>query len=114
MRGAALVYLSKAGKLHLAGEICKSIILVSHSLVRNSSDVFLVVGQGRFAARAWPAIKIPKWRTDLGRQHWAFVPNRFVWIFVERIEDWQFIPPDWVVTQPRDTNLRVCGSSEEG
>ena len=55
------------------GEMLKSIILVPHSLVHKGSDVFLVVCQGRFAARAWPATKIPQSHADLGGS-WAFVP----------------------------------------
>ena len=89
---AALTHLHESGKLDLAGEMWKSVILVPHSLVRNDSNVFLVVGQGRFATRAWLATKIPQSHSDLGRR-WAFVPTRqLVWIFVERVEDWWFIP----------------------
>ena len=109
---AALAYLHESGKLHLAGEMFKSIILVPHSLVRNGSDVFLVVCQGRFAARAWLATKIPRSRADLGGR-WAFVATRrLVWIFVERVEDWRFIPMDWVVNA-HDTHTFGCVVAQE-
>ena len=111
---AALAYLHESGKLHLAGEMFKSIILVPHSLERNSSNVFLVVGQGRFAARAWPATKIPQCDTDLGPGRWAFAPTRLVWIFVERVEDWRFIPMDWVVNSHETQTFGCVVAQERG
>ena len=92
----------------------KSIILVPHSLVRNSSNVFLVVGQGRFEARAWPATKIPQCDTDLGPGRWAFAPTRLVWIFVERVEDWRFIPMDWVVNSHETQTFGCVVAQERG
>ena len=109
---AALTHLHESGKLDLAGEMWKSVILVPHSLVRNTSNVFLVVGQGRFATRAWLATKIPQSHSDLGRR-WAFVPiERLVWIFVERVEDWWFIPMKWVVNS-HETQTFGCLVAEE-
>ena len=108
---AALTYLHESGKLHLAGKMFQSIILVPHSLVRNDSNVFLVVGQGRFAARVWPATKLPEGRTDLGRR-WAFVPTRLVWIFVEQVKDWWFMPMDWVVNG-HETDTFGCLVAQE-
>ena len=108
---AALTYLHESGKLHLAGKMFQSTILVPHTLVRNDSQVFLVVGQGRFAARAWPAKKMPQRHTDHGRR-WAFVPTGLVWIFVERIEDWWFVPMDWTVNS-HDTETWGCLVAQE-
>ena len=54
----ALVHLFQNGRLSLAANMWHSLALLPHTLVRGAHDVFLVMAQGKYAARAWQATRL--------------------------------------------------------
>ena len=54
----ALVHLFQNGRLSLAANMWHSVALLPHTLVRGAHDVFLVMAQGKYAARAWQATPV--------------------------------------------------------
>ena len=64
-----------------------ALALRPHTLVRNSTGVFLIIAQGRFAARAWLATALGD--SEAGSRTWAFdLCSPWVWLFISNIEEW--------------------------
>ncbi len=71
------------------------LILTGVGSCRNSTDVFLIIAQGRFAARAWPGVALPS-SSGPGTQTWAFdLSSSWVWLFAADIEEWFSIDITW-------------------
>ena len=91
----ALVELHGRGEFSKAKDVWQSICLIPHSLVRSESQAFLVLLQGTYAARAWPARIVP---CKLGApQQWAFsTTDAWVWLVVTDARAWRYIATNWV------------------
>ena len=71
-----------------------ALALRPHTLVRNSTGVFLIIAQGRFAARAWLATALGD--SEAGPRTWAFdLCSPWVWLFISNIEEWFTIDFTW-------------------
>ena len=70
----------------------------THTLVRQSGQVFLVLFQGTYAARAWPAHPSPS--SELGPASpasWVFATSDlWTWLIVTDATEWHFIATEWV------------------
>ena len=92
----ALVHLYRHDRLSLAGNMWHCLTLIPHSVVRSAHDVFLVMAQGKFAARAWRGSPLASGAKSGGRR-WGFNINYdLVWIFTEDILEWHSIDVQWV------------------
>ena len=109
----ALVHLFQSGRLSLAANMWHSLALLPHTLVRSAHDVFLVMAQGRYAARAWQATlltpvvgstcsPLATGIEALAKRRWGFnIWFAWVWIFTETINEWHYIDVDWVANLER-------------
>ena len=104
----ALTHLYQMGHLHLAGNMWHALALMPHNVVRTSTNVFLVMAQGKFAARAWvgsplkPVVEACHSPSASGvdvpvNHRWGFnIRIDLVWVFTEDIHDWHHIDVKWV------------------
>ena len=98
----ALVQLHKSGHMDLAKDAWKSTCFVPHHVVRNASQVFLVLLGETYAVRLWPAHLCP---TGLGgleqatasARRWVFdIAETWNWVVVTNVSEWRVIPTKWV------------------
>ena len=94
MAARAFVHIHSTGQWPLITTAWHALALRPHTLVRNSTGVFLIISQGRFAARAWPAMALGD--SGTGLQTWAFdLSSKWVWLFTANIEEWFSIEITW-------------------
>ena len=88
--------------MDLAKDAWKSICFVPHHVVRNASQVFLVLLGEAYAVRLWPAHLCP---TGLGgleqatasARRWVFdIAETWNWVVVTNVSEWRVIPTKWV------------------
>ena len=92
----ALVHLYKHDRLSLAHTMWHCLVLAPHAVVRSLNDVFLILAQGKFAARAWLGSPLAPGAAS-GAHRWGFnIRNDLVWVFMENIHDWRSIDVRWV------------------
>ena len=104
----ALVHLFENERFALAGNMWHVVCLLPHTLVRCKDDVYLVMAQGRYAARAWKATELkPVVEATCSplatgveerlRSRWGFnTAVDWEWLFTEDIHDWYYIDVAWV------------------
>ena len=109
----ALVHLFQNGRLSLAANMWHSLALLPHTLVHGAHDVFLVMAQGKYAARAWQATQLnpvvggtcSPLATGVEapvKRRWGFnIGFAWVWNFTEDIREWQYIGVEWVANLER-------------
>ena len=79
-------------ELAKAGCAWQAVTIVPHTLVRNSSDVFLVLAQARFAFVGVQGVFSPS------KNSWLFSFDApWSWIVVTDIREWYFIQTEWGV-----------------
>ena len=92
----ALVHLYRHDRLSLAGNMWHCLALTPHSVVRSFLDVFLVMAQGKYAARAWKGSPLASGVAS-GARRWGFnIKHDLVWLFTEDIHEWRSIDVKWV------------------
>ncbi len=83
----------------LACRLWHTALLRPHMLVRDNAAVYLVLAQGRFAARAWPSVRCGNvWRFD--------TQAPWVWLFVDDPHRWFAVDFKWV---PNDVDAGRFG-----
>ena len=104
----ALVHLFQNGRLSVAANMWHSLALLPHTLVRGAHHVFLVMAQGRYAARAWQATKLKPVvggtcsplptgvEAPVKRRCGFNIGFEWTWIFTEDIDEWHYINVEWV------------------
>ena len=120
----ALVHLFRHGRLSLAGNMWHSLALLPHTLVRARHDVFLVMAQGKYAARAWRASPLapveeaacnPSVKgVEAGiKRRWGFnVWVEWVWLFTEDIYEWHYIDVKWVANLEKPEQYGFVAAEE--
>ena len=102
----ALTELHQADRLHEAKTLWHAIALLPHSLICDSDHVFMVLAQGRFAARVWKADKLAPQpdspASGVEKGSWGFRLIAWEWLVVTDIRKWSFLPSRW------DTNTVLC------
>ena len=112
----ALVHLHRGNHWSDAQHLWQGVALLPHRLVRDEQSVYLILAQGRWAARAWVATPLespsPGLQEPLSKK-WSFCTNMcWRWLFVRDIKDWFYIPHVWVENSI-DVNINHCMAAEE-
>lgn len=93
----ALVHVYTHNRLELASTMWHCLALLPHTVVRTINDIFLMIAQGKFAARAWRGSPLATMAATPEKNRWGFnIHVDLEWIFAENIYDWHFIDVEWV------------------
>lgn len=96
MAARALLNLHSTRRWAEAPRMWLTVVLRPQTVVRNANDVFLVLAQGRFAARAWLGTKV-----DETAEHTYFAfdfASKWVWLHAVDVEEWVHLDITWTRT----------------